>query len=120
MPGHTVELRGLRVLGTHGVLAEERARPQPFELDLDLEVVATADDLAATADYGAAAATAAAVVAGPSHQLLEILADSVAAALLDHDGVLSVTVVVRKLRPPVPLDLASAAVRVTRRRAGPA
>ena len=32
-----IELRGLRVLGTHGVLPEERERAQPFEVDLDID-----------------------------------------------------------------------------------
>ena len=116
MADHTVELRGLRLLGTHGVLPEERDRPQPFEVDIDLDVAATGDTLDATVDYGAAVRTAAAVVAGPSRQLLETLADDIAAALLEDDGVDGVTVVVRKLRPPVPFDLASAAVRVRRSR----
>ena len=31
-----IEIRGLRVLGVHGLLPEERDRPQPFEVDLDL------------------------------------------------------------------------------------
>jgi 7,8-dihydroneopterin aldolase/epimerase/oxygenase len=116
MGAHTVELRGLRVLGTHGVLAEEQDRPQPFELDIDLEVWALADSLEATVDYGAAARTAADVVEGSSRRLLETLADDVAAALLADERVRQVTVVVRKLRPPVPVHLASAAVRVTRSR----
>jgi 7,8-dihydroneopterin aldolase/epimerase/oxygenase len=116
MAEHRLELRGLRVMGIHGVLAEERTGPQPFELDLDVEVEATSDDLAATVDYGTLAAAAAEVVATQSHQLLEVLADAVADAVLAHPGVRSTTVVVRKLRPPVPLDLATAGVRVTRRR----
>ena len=32
-----VEIRGLRVMGTHGVLEEERQRAQPFEVDIDVE-----------------------------------------------------------------------------------
>src|SRR5437899_1437581 len=32
-----VEIRGLRVMGTHGVLDEERQRAQPFEVDIDVE-----------------------------------------------------------------------------------
>ena len=37
--GHDrIEIRGLRVLGTHGVLPEEQQRAQPFEVDLDLEL----------------------------------------------------------------------------------
>ena len=33
-----IELRGLRVVGTHGALPEEQVRAQPFEVDLDIEV----------------------------------------------------------------------------------
>ena len=33
-----IQLRGLRAMGTHGVLPEEQQRAQPFEVDLDLEV----------------------------------------------------------------------------------
>jgi len=115
-----IELRGLRVAGTHGVLPEERGRPQPFELDVDLEVdtraAAGSDDLADTADYGAALAAVVRVVTGTSYRLLEALADAVARAVLEDPAVRGVTVAVRKLRPPVPHDLASAGVRVTRRR----
>ncbi len=115
-----VELRGLRVLGTHGVLAEERARAQPFEVDLDVEadlsVAGASDDLSATLDYGELAKVAADVVAGPHVQLLESLAARIADAVLADPRACSVTVTVRKVRPPVPLDLASAGVRLTRQR----
>ena len=56
------------------------------------------------------------VVAGESHRLLERLATRIADDVLAVDlRIAAVTVTVRKLRPPVPLDLASAGVRVTRR-----
>ncbi|MST34719.1 dihydroneopterin aldolase, partial [Acidimicrobiaceae bacterium USS-CC1] len=81
-----IELRGLRVLGTHGVLPEERSRPQPFEIDLDvfadLRVAGRSDDLADTIDYGAVATAAAAAVEGPHADLLEHLAERVAEAAL--------------------------------------
>jgi dihydroneopterin aldolase len=32
-----IEIRGLRALGVIGVNPEEKARAQPFEIDLDLE-----------------------------------------------------------------------------------
>jgi dihydroneopterin aldolase len=115
-----IELRGLRVVGTHGVLPEERSRAQPFELDLDLEVdlgaAGASDDLDDTVDYGAVAETAARVVGQESFKLLEALAARVADALLADARVRAVTVGVRKLRPPVPVDLGSAGVRLTRRR----
>lgn len=113
-----VELRGLRVLGRHGVLAEERLRAQPFELDLDLvldtSTAADSDDLADTVDYAAVVAAASRVVEGEHCMLLERLASRVAEAVLELDTRMSeVSVVVRKLRPPVAADLASAGVRLT-------
>lgn len=115
-----IELRGLRVLGRHGCLPEEQDRPQPFELDLDvvldLSPAARSDGLSDTVDYGGLAGAASAVVAGEHVALMETLAERVADALLADDRVRSVTVALRKLRPPVPLDLASAGVRITRAR----
>ena len=56
------------------------------------------------------------VVTGESHRLLERLAQRIAeeALAVASVPVRSVTVTVRKLRPPVPVDLASAGVRITR------
>ena len=118
--GDRIELRGLRVLGTHGVLAEEQTRAQPFEIDLDLSAdlhpAGRSDDLADTLDYGAITERVAAVVSGEHHALLERVADRIATVILEDDRVLEVAVTVRKLRPPVPVDLTSAGVRVVRRR----
>jgi len=113
-----IELRGLRVVGTHGALPEEQVRAQPFEVDLDIEVdlrpAGLSDDLDDTLDYGALAGAAAGVVSGERHALLERVAQRIADAVLTDGRVTSVTVTVRKLRPPVAVDLAHAAVRVTR------
>ena len=113
-----IELRGLRAVGIHGVLPEEQVRAQPFEVDLDLEVDLAAagrsDDLADTIDYGAITEGVASIVTGEHHALLERLAGRIAETALNDQRVSSVTVTVRKLRPPVPFDLASAAVRITR------
>lgn len=117
-----VELRGLRVMGRHGCLPEEQERDQPFEVDLDVELdlslAGASDDLADTLDYGAAVEAAAAVVAGEPSALLERVAARIADTLLAYERVRAVTVVVRKLRPPVEVDLATAGVRITRRRPG--
>ena len=115
-----IELRGLRVLGVHGALPEEQDRAQPFEVDLDVEadlsVAGASDHLADTVDYGAVTAVAAAVVGGERFRLLERLADRIASEVAGVDPrIRSVTVTVRKLRPPLPVDLTSAGVRVTRR-----
>lgn len=115
-----IRLRALRVVGTHGVLAEEKERAQPFEVDLDLTVdlalAAATDRLSDTVDYGEVAETAAAVVSERSFELLESLAGAIAEAVLASDiRITSVTVHLRKLRPPVPLDLGTVGVRITRR-----
>jgi dihydroneopterin aldolase len=112
-----IEIRDLRVVGTHGVLPEERERAQPFSLDIvawvDMKAAQQSDDLADTVDYGVLAQTAADVVAGRSYQLLEALAGRLADALLVTDSRLeAVEVTVRKLRPPVALDMGSTGVRV--------
>lgn len=118
MEADRIELRGLRVMGVHGVLAEEQERAQPFEIDLEVEAdLATAgasDDLADTLDYARLAATVATVIGGPRVRLLEGLAERIAAEVRTDPRVRSVSVTVRKLRPPMPIDVASAGVRITR------
>lgn len=120
--GDVIELRGLRVVGTHGALPEEQVRAQPFEVDLDVHAdlgpAGASDALGDTVDYGALAAAVERVVAAEHHQLLERLAQRIAEVALDDPRVDGVTVAVRKLRPPVPQDLASSGVRITRHRAG--
>ena len=123
--GDRIEIRGLRVLGVHGVLPEERERAQPFELDidvrLDLSRAGTTDALGDTVDYAALVATAAGVVRSGGFHLVERLADEVARSLLATDTrVEAVRVSVRKLRPPVPDDVRTVGVRVTRERDGSA
>jgi dihydroneopterin aldolase len=117
-----IELRGLRALGVIGVLPEERERAQPFELDIDLEAdlraAGQSDDLTDTVDYGRAVAVAERVVTTEQHLLLERVAQRVADELLALDGVTGVHVTIRKLRPPVPQDLATSAVTIVRRRPG--
>ena len=99
-----------------------RQRAQPFEVDLDLEVdlrrAGRSDALADTVDYGAVSAAVAAVVGGPHADLLEHLAERIAAAALTCGAphATAVTVQVRKTRPPVPFELASAGVTIHRRR----
>jgi len=114
-------LRGLRALGHHGALPGEQDRPQPFQIDLDIEAdlapAAASDELDDTIDYGALAAAAVRVVSEERWKLLERLAQRIVEDVVDADRrVTAVTVTVRKLRPPVPVDLGSAGVRVTRRR----
>jgi dihydroneopterin aldolase len=118
--GDHIQLRALRALGTHGALPEERVRPQPIEVDLDicadLRAAGRSDTLDDTIDYGAVSEAVASTIEGPHAELMEHLAEHIASAVLQLSGgrATSVTVTLRKLRPPVPVELASAAVQITR------
>ena len=116
-----IELRDMRFAGRHGVLPFEAERPQPFEVDvvleLDLAPAGTTDDLARTVDYGAVFAAARAVVEGPHVALLETLAERIADAVLAGNVPASVvTVRVRKPEAPLPGRLAWAGVEIRRSR----
>jgi dihydroneopterin aldolase/2-amino-4-hydroxy-6-hydroxymethyldihydropteridine diphosphokinase len=119
-----IELRGLRLTAAHGVLPEEHGRAQPFELDVDIEadlaVAGRSDALADTVDYGAVVRAISAEMGGVHADLIERLAERVVGVVFAVAGPIAthVTVTVRKLRPPVPVDLATAAVTITRRRPG--
>ncbi|WP_117000006.1 2-amino-4-hydroxy-6-hydroxymethyldihydropteridine diphosphokinase [Desertimonas flava] len=114
-----IEIRGLVVTTIVGVLTHERQIAQPLRIDLDLHVdlrdAGRSDDLGDTANYGDVAERVAAVVRDADDQLLERLADRVAATVLTIDRVEAVDVTVTKLRPPIPEHLDSTAVRIHRR-----
>ena len=121
MTGDRIELRGLRVLGRCGVLPIEIEQDQPLELDLDLSLdlapAGASDDLADTVDYGAVCAAVERAVSAGHVALLERLAGLVADADLAVDARIdSVDVAVRKLRPPVPQQLATSGVHIRRNR----
>jgi dihydroneopterin aldolase len=122
LPWDRIELRGLRVLGRVGVLPIERDQDQPLEMDLDVVIDLTAagvsDELADTVDYGAVCDAAERAVAGGGHvALLERLAELVAQAVLEVDArIVAVDLAIRKLRPPIPHDLATSGVHVVRTR----
>ncbi len=113
-----VLVSGLRVLGVHGVLPEERTTAQPFgvdlELALDVTTAGTTDALADTVDYAAVIEAVVAVVRDESYQLLERLATRIAEVCRADTRVTGVVVTVRKLEPPVPHDLDHVGVRIER------
>ena len=113
-----IQLRGLRVVCIVGVLPEERERPQPIELDIDiytdLSIAGKSDDLADTVDYGAAAESVSEICLSSQAQLLEHLAQRIADQLLLLTPVSAVAITIKKIRPPIPVDINSTAVQVVR------
>jgi dihydroneopterin aldolase len=118
-----IGIRGLRALGTHGALPEEQTRPQPFEVDVELELDLSAagesDSLDDTVDYGAVCEAVFRVVRSERYQLLERLATRLAEVCCSDARVDAATVEVRKLHPPVRAMVDHVGVRVRRSARGP-
>ena len=115
-----IELLGLRAVGTHGANPEEQDRPQPWEVDLilelDLSIAGRTDALSDTVDYGGVSVAVERIIATEHHQLLERLAQRIAETILLDGKVMAVEVNIRKIRPPVPVDLATSGVAIRRTR----
>lgn len=113
-----IHIVGLRELGVHGALPEEQIRPQPFEIDVHLEVdlrpAGESDALDDTVDYGGLAEAVAHVVRTERYALLERLATRIVDVCREDPRVTRATVTVRKLHPPVPVVLDHVAVTVSR------
>jgi dihydroneopterin aldolase len=114
----TIILSGIRALGCHGVLPEEKSRPQPFEVDVELAVdrgpAGRTDVLSDTVDYDGLTARIVQIVEGGGLSLLEALATKIAEACRTDPRVTGVAVTVKKLRPPVPVHIGHVAVRIER------
>jgi len=97
----TVELRGLRIFGRHGVHAEEREQGQDFLYDVELAVGerGLSDRLEDAVDYSAVARTVQEVSDAHTYALLEALAAAVADELLRRFG--AERAVVRVAKPDV-------------------
>jgi 7,8-dihydroneopterin aldolase/epimerase/oxygenase len=118
-PMDRIEIRGLRVMMSVGVLTFEHDSLQPVEVDVEVLVAVGAgadDDLSTSVDYGALTGRIVAALQAQHVELLERAADVVARTVLEDPVAKGVTVTIRKLRPPVPFDLGHAAVHIERTR----
>ena len=119
-PRDRISISGLRVFAHHGVLPEERRDGQAFVIDLiaelDLRPAGASDELAKTVHYGELAEAVAAAAQGEPVDLIETLAERVAAVTLGFAGVEHVTVTVHKPNAPIPVDFVDVAVTIERGR----
>ena len=104
-----------------GAFDEERRCPQPLRVDLDVELDVSAasasDDLTDTVSYALVCDAAAGALVDAAPRLLEHATAVVARAVLEVDArIEAVMVTVTKLRPPIPLDVATVGVRQRRTR----
>ena len=106
-------LSGIHVEGRHGARPGEKDEPQPFVLDLDLEVEVGDDTIDGTADYRLVIERVRAVVQEGSFDLIEAMAEGVAHACIDFDRVMRATVVVHKPSAATRLGIDGVAAAVT-------
>ena len=114
----TIILAGIRALGAHGVLPEEQTRPQPFEVDIelhaDLRAAGSRDEIEETIDYRPVFDICRQVIEDSSYRLLEAIAETIAHDVLAATPSSEIVVRVRKLRVPLPGQVAYAAVEIKR------
>jgi 7,8-dihydroneopterin aldolase/epimerase/oxygenase len=115
-----IALTGLRIRGRHGVYDFERVQGQEFVVDvvleLDLSTAAASDEVTDTVHYGQLAERLAEVVEGEPVNLIETLADRLAAVCLTDQRVAAATVTVHKPQAPIARDFSDVAVTLRRTR----
>ena len=107
-------LTGIRAEGRHGARPGEKDEPQPFVVDLDLEVQVGVDEISQTADYRGVSEAVRAVVTDGSFDLIESMADAIAGVCLGFERVTRATVVVHKPNAATRLGIDGVAAAVTR------
>jgi dihydroneopterin aldolase/2-amino-4-hydroxy-6-hydroxymethyldihydropteridine diphosphokinase len=111
----------LRVMTVIGALPHEREAAQPIRIDLsiglDLRNAGRSDELHDTVHYGLVCERVAEMARDSKDILLERLAAKVADVVLEFDLVELVDVKLTKLRPPIPEEVQSTSVTLTRSRA---
>jgi dihydroneopterin aldolase / 2-amino-4-hydroxy-6-hydroxymethyldihydropteridine diphosphokinase len=123
-PLDRIVLTGIRVRGNHGVYDFERRDGQEFVVDatveLDAAPAAAADEVTETVHYGVLATQIAEVVAGEPVDLIETLAERIAAVVLSHPASRRAHVTVHKPDAPIAVPFGDVAVSIIRSRsAGP-
>ncbi len=115
-----ISIERLEFRGLCGVTHEERVRPQPLAVDLELDYqlgpVGLSDNLAHTIDYARVAQRVVEVGTAQDFCLLETMAERLLTMLFDEFPIERVKLWVRKLHPPITYVTGSVGVTVERTR----
>jgi len=115
-----IEIHAISAHGFHGVYPEERQEGQKFLVDLSLTLkskkAAKSDSLEDAIDYSKVIAAVNKILVGDPVNLIEHLAEIIAAKVLKDFPLKSVEVVVHKPDAPVGVEVGDIAVRITRRK----
>jgi dihydroneopterin aldolase len=121
LPLDRLVLTGLRAFGHHGVFEHERTDGQEFIVDLtvwlDAGSAASTDVLADTVHYGELAERVVAAVENDPVDLIETVAERVAAIALDYPAAARVDVTIHKPSAPITVPFADVSITISRTRA---
>lgn len=117
-PLDQITITGLRANAHHGVFEDERRNGQLFIVDvtvsLDFSKAAASDDLGLTIHYGELAEEVVAAVESDPVDLIETVAERVAAVVLAHRAAQLVTVTLHKPEAPIAVPFDDVSVTITR------
>lgn len=111
-------LSGIRAEGRHGARAGEKDEPQPFVVDLDLDVDTERDAIEGTADYRGITEAVREVVEVGSFDLIETMAEAIARRVASMSHVARATAVVHKPNAAGRLGIDGVAAAATVERTG--
>ena len=116
-----ITLTGIRVRAHHGVFDFEREQGQEFVIDvsvaIDLAAAASGDELGRTVHYGELAVAVAEAVERDPVDLIETVAERIAAIALGFAAVEEVEVTVHKPEAPIRVPFTDVSVTIVRGRA---
>lgn len=117
-----ITLTGVGSVGYHGVLNTEKQTGQPFFVDItmftDFTRAAASDNVADTVNYAEVAETIREIVTGESLDLIETLAENIAAAVLARFPLQAVELTVHKPKAPIEVTFADVSVTIFRENHG--
>lgn len=115
-----IVIERLEFRGRCGVTPEERTKPQPMAIDLELQCelgrAGFSDNLSHTIDYAAVATRVIQVASAQDVCLLEAMAERLLTMLFDDFPVEQVALWIRKLHPPITSVTSSVGITINRTR----
>ncbi|WP_430592043.1 dihydropteroate synthase [Humidisolicoccus flavus] len=113
-----ITLTGLEAFAHHGVFEHEREHGQRFVVDvvvwLDASRAGASDDLAATVHYGLLAEDVVAAVESSPVDLIETVAERIAAVVLRYEAAQRTRVVLHKPSAPISVPFADVSITIER------
>jgi 7,8-dihydroneopterin aldolase/epimerase/oxygenase len=120
VPDDHLTLTGLRATAHHGVFEHERVNGQEFVIDvtvwLDIRAAASGDELGKTINYGDLAEEVVGCVERDPVDLIETVAERIAAVVLAHPAADRVQVTLHKPSAPITVPFDDVSVTIFRAR----